>query len=286
MHILRRTLLAAAPTLAAVPAWAAPKAPEFLEAYERSCGGRIGVFVHNLKTGARFAWRADERFVMCSSFKASLAAFVLQRVDHGRDRLDDRIAYTAADLLSYAPTARANVARGWMTVAEMCQAAVELSDNTCANLLLARVGGPPALTRFWRSVGDPVSRLDHNEPLLNRSPPGDPHDTTSPAAMAEDIGRFILGDVLSPASRERLKGWMVDCQTGRDLVRAGLPAGWIVGDKTGNNGKDARGDLVIAWPRPDAPILAAVYVQGGKPTEAQQVAVFQAVGRMVAERLV
>ena len=171
MTLDRRTLLAAAPALLATPAQAA--APEFV-AYERATGGRIGVSAHNLKTGRKLAWRADERFVMCSSFKASLAACVLRRVDHGLERLDRVITYGPEDLFEYAPVARANVSKGGLPVVEMCRGAVELSDNTCANKLLASIGGPPALTTFWREIGDPVSRLDHYELELNRSRPGNP----------------------------------------------------------------------------------------------------------------
>ena len=137
-----------------------------------------------------------------------------------------------------------------MSVADMCKAIVELSDNTCANLLLARIGGPAALTAFWRSIGDTISRLDHNEPELNRSPPGDPHDTTTPAAMAGNLKRLVTGEALSPASRAQLTDWMVGCKTGANRLRGGLPAGWKIGDKTGNNGKDASGDIAVAWPKP------------------------------------
>jgi beta-lactamase class A len=177
-----------------------------------------------------------------------------------------------------------------MSVADMCKAIVELSDNTCANLLLARVGGPAALTAFWRSLGDTASRLDHNEPELNRSPPGDPHDTTTPAAMAGNLRRLVTGEALSPASRAQLTEWMVGCKTGANRLRGGLPAGWKIGDKTGNNGKDASGDIAVAWPetntKPDAPILIAAYTQGGTPNAAQIESVFARIGRMVAERLV
>jgi beta-lactamase class A len=121
----------------------------------------------------------------------------------------------------------------------MCEAVVEQSDNTCANLLLARIGGPAALTAFWRSIGDTVSRLDHNEPMLNRSSLGDPHDTTTPAAMARNVHRFVIGNVLSPASRERITTGMLGCKTGDNRLRGGLPKDWRIGDKTGNNGKDA-----------------------------------------------
>jgi beta-lactamase class A len=176
-----------------------------------------------------------------------------------------------------------------MSVTEMCKAIVELSDNTCANLLLARIGGPAALTAFWRSLGDSTSRLDHNEPELNRSPPGDPRDTTTPAAMAGNLRRLVTGAALSPASRAQLMEWMVGCKTGANRLRGGLPANWKIGDKTGNNGKDASGDIAVVWPKPDtkpdAPILIAAYTQGGTPNAAQFEAVFARIGRMVAERL-
>lgn len=282
MILDRRTLLAAVPGLAIWPTLA-QAAPPALEAYEHETGGRIGVFAENLATGAKLNWRADERFVMCSTFKASLAAFALARADRGEDQLERMIPYGDKDLLDYAPVARQNLAKGAkgaMSVAEMCKAAVELSDNTCANLLLARVGGPAALTDFWRSTGDTVSRLDHNEPELNRSPPGDPHDTTTPAAMAGNLRRFVLGQTLSPDSRERLTGWMMDCKTGGNRLRAGLPKGWRIGDKTGNNGKDASGDIAVAWPSAGGPVVICAYTQGGSPTAAQLEAVFAEIGRM------
>jgi beta-lactamase class A len=284
MILDRRTLLAALPGLVIRPSFAQAPAPAF-ESYERETGGRIGVHAENLATGAKIAWRADERFVMCSTFKASLAAFVLARADRGEERLDRMLAFGPQDLLEYAPAARQNLAKGAMSVSDMCEAIVELSDNTCANRLLAEVGGPAALTGFWRSNGDATSRLDHNEPELNRSPPGDPHDTTTPAAMAANLRRFVLGEVLSTASRQRLTGWMENCKTGNNRLRAGLPKDWKIGDKTGNNAKDAAGDIAVVWPRPDAPILISVYTQGGTPTAAQLEAVFTEIGRMVGKTL-
>jgi beta-lactamase class A len=281
----RRTLISALPLVIAWPALSR-EAPAALAAYERDSGGRIGLYAENLSTGRRIAWRADERFVMCSTFKASLAALVLARVDHGQDQLDHVISYGRADVLDwYAPVARENLAKGAMSVAEMCAAAVEYSDNTCANLLLARVGGPAALTAFWRSIGDTVSRLDHNEPVLNRSPPGDPHDTTTPAAMAANLRRFVLGKVLSAESRERLTGWMVDCKTGDQRLRGGIPRTWRIADKTGNNGKDAAGDIGVVWPTPDRPVLICTYTQGGSPTAVTMARAFADVGRMVGRQL-
>jgi beta-lactamase class A len=253
--------------------------------YERGSGGRIGLYAENLVTGAKVAWRARERFVMCSTFKASLGAFVLAKVDSGQASLREMIAYGPDDLLEYAPIAKQNVGQGAMSVADMCEAAIEFSDNTCANALLARVGGPSALTAFWRSIGDPVSRLDHNEPELNRSPPGDPHDTTSPAAMAGNLRALVLGTVLSSTSRRRLTDWMLGCKTGGDRLRAGLPTGWRVGDKTGNNGKDASGDVAVAWTMHDQPVLICAYTQGGAPTPHQVESVFTDIGRFVGTHL-
>ena len=288
MIINRRTLLAAASGLAVRPTFA-DEAPPMLTAYERETDGRIGLYAENLSTGARMAWRAEERFVMCSTFKASLAAFVLMRIDRGQDQLENMIGFGREDLLDYAPAARQNLAKNpanaAMSVADMCEAAVELSDNTCANLLLARVGGPAALTTFWRSMGDAVTRLDHHEPELNRSAPGDPNDTTTPAAMAGNLRRLLLGEILSQRSREYLTGWMLNCKTGNNRLRAGLPGNWRVADKTGNNGKDAAGDIAVTWPSSGGPTLLCVYTQGGSPTAAQLEAVFAEIGRVVGRQL-
>jgi beta-lactamase class A len=106
----RRTLLAAASGLAVWPALGQETFPA-LAAYERETGGKIGLYAENLVTGAKVAWRAEERFVMCSTFKASLAAFVLARIDQGTDHLDSMIAYGPKDLLEYAPVARQNLAK-------------------------------------------------------------------------------------------------------------------------------------------------------------------------------
>ena len=284
MHPTRRAVLAAASLTVASPALGADGASP-MAVYERATGGHIGVFAANLDTGARVAWRADERFVMCSTFKASLAALTLARVDRGEEDLDRMVPFTAADLAEYAPAARQALAVGALSVGEMCKGAVELSDNTCANLLLARVGGPAAMTRYWRSLGDTVSRLDHTEPVLNRTPPGEVWDTTTPAAMAGNLRRLLLGEALSPTSRARLTGWMIDCQTGANRLRGGLPTAWRIGDKTGNNGKDACGDIAVAWTPAGARVIVSAYTRGGAPTPAQLETAFADIGRLVARRL-
>ena len=281
----RRDVLCSTLALLASPALAQRAPIAALADYERDSGGHIGVYAKNLKTGALLSWRAHERFLMCSSFKAFLAASVLGRVDRGQARMDELIAYGPADLMEWAPVAKQNLEKGAMSVADMCAAAVELSDNTCANALLARFGGPPALTAFWRSIGDTVSRLDHNEPELNRTPPGDPRDTTTPAATAGNLHKLILGTALSPASREHLTNWMLGCKTGDKRLRAGLPKDWRIGDKTGNNGKDAFGDIAVTWPTRNETVLICAYTQGGAPTTPQIEAVFAGIGSFVGMHL-
>lgn len=277
----RRDVLCSSLALLASPSLAQTAPIAAIADYERATGGRFGLCVESLRTSAKVAWRADERFVMCSTFKVSLAACILAGVDKGQTRLDELIAYGPDDLLEYAPVAKQNLDKGAMSVVDMCKAVVELSDNTCANALLAHIGGPSALTAFWRSIGDAVSRLDHNEPELNRSPPGDPHDTTTPAAMAGNLRSLIFGSVLSRNSRERLTRWMLGCKTGENRLRAGLPKDWRVGDKTGNNGKDAAGDIAVTWRMRGEPVLICAYSQGGAPTPRQIEAVFAGIGRFV-----
>ena len=222
---------------------------------------------------------------MCSSFKASLAALVLQRVDRKLDALDERVAFGPSDIQDWhAPVAKANLATGHMTVGAMCAAAVEHSDNTCATLLLKRVGGPEAVTTFWRSLGDRVSRLDDPEPILNFTPLGGVRNTTTPRAMAQTLRRLTLGDVLSPDSRDILNNWLIANTTGDNRLRAGLPSAWTTGDKTGNNGKDAAADLVVTW-SPNAPIIVAAFTRGGSPTATQLEDVFRALGQLVAQQL-
>ncbi|WP_331327064.1 class A beta-lactamase [Methylobacterium fujisawaense] len=234
------------------------------------------------------AYRADARFPMCSTFKALAVAAVLARVDAGRETLDRVVSYGAGDLLSYAPVTRkaleACAGTGRMSVADLCAATLIWSDNTAANLLLADLGGPEALTAWLRTTGDPVTRLDRTEPTLNTALPGDPRDTTTPDAMRATLGRVLLGTVLSPASRARLEAWMVACETGRKRLRAGLPPGWIAGDKTGSGDNGTVNDVAILRPPGRAPILAAVYVTESTASPDTCAAAYAEIGRLIAAR--
>lgn len=284
--MFRRKFLAGSALALAVPARAASRMISITSSYENATDGHIGVFAQNLATGQRLTWRENERFVMCSTFKASLAALTLLRVDQGKESLETFVPYTASDLGdTYAPIAKANVGAGGLSVRAMCEGAVEWSDNVCANLLLARVGGPAALTRFWRSLGDHETRLDDWEPALNRTPPGGRRNTTTPAAMAGILRQLVFGHVLSETSCSLLTGWLKNCHIGGSRLRAGFPSTWAAGDKTGNNGKDAAGDIAVAWPKPEAPLIVCAYTRGGHPDEKQFFEVFSEIGRIAAETL-
>lgn len=280
----RRTVLGGGAALL-VAARSAPR-DTAIEAIEATLGGgRLGFAAIDTAGGRRIAWRAEERFAMASTFKLPLAAAVLAEVDRGRRRLDDQIPFTAADLLDHAPYVRAHPQAAALPLVGLAQAAVVLSDNTAANLLLPIVGGPAGLTRFARAVGDRHTRLDRTEPDLNSNLPGDPRDTTTPAAMAALLRRLLTGAVLSPASRARLIAWMVACETGKARLRAGLPQGWSAGDKTGTGARGGTGDIAILWPPASPPIVVACYVDVADASATVRDAAYASVARLIAERL-
>ncbi|CAN7154167.1 MULTISPECIES: class A beta-lactamase [unclassified Variovorax] len=226
---------------------------------EKASGGRLGVGVLDTANGRRAGHREDERFPLNSTFKFLAAALVLARVDRRKEQLERRVVIRPGDLVTYSPVTEKHVGAGGMTVAELCEATMTLSDNTAGNLLLASFGGAPGLTAFMRSIGDTNTRLDRTEPALNEGRPGDPRDTTTPAAMTRSMQKILLGDVLSPASRAQLLQWLDANKTGDERIRAGVPADWKVGDKTGS-GENGANDVAILRPPGRAPILLSVYL--------------------------
>lgn len=281
----RDILLGGSALLATLPAFAraAASAENRLAALEQLHNGRLGVAILDTGSGKRLSHRAGERFGLCSTFKFLAAAAVLDRVDRGQDDLARRVGYGEADLIDYAPETARHVAEGSMTLGELCAAAVELSDNTAGNLLLASLGGPSGVTRYARSLLDEVTRLDRTEPTLNIIAPGDPRDTTTPQAMLGLMRSTLIGDALSPASRKQLQDWLLACKTGAHRIAAGLPVGWRIGDKTGSGAKAETNDIAIVWPPKRPPILVAAYYEGGGEPPAARDAVLAGVGRLIVE---
>lgn len=249
---------------------------------ERAHGGRLGVAALDSGSGRRIAHRADERFPYCSTCKTLLSAATLRRVDLGKEQLARAVAYTTTDLLEHAPVARANVARGSLTIAELCEAAIEVSDNTAANLLVREAGGLEPIQRYVRSIGDSTTRFDRMEPELNTAIAGDPRDTTSPRAMLDDLQKLLLGDALSEASRKLLVDWHLATSTGKARLRAGLPASWKLGHKTGTGAHGATNDIGVAWPPDRPPVLVAVYYVDGRGSDDAREAVIASVARILA----
>ena len=255
-----------------------------IAAIERRAGGRIGVYAIDTGSGQTIAHRAHDRFPMCSTFKVLAVSAVLARVDEGNEDLSRRVAIADADLLAYAPIAKAHLQLGSMTIAELCAAAIEWSDNTAANLLLHSLLGPAHVTAFARKIGDPVTRLDRDEPSLNTAIPGDERDTTEPAAMVADLRALVLGTALKPASRTRLQTWMLQCQTGKTKLQRDLPKSWRTGDKTGSGDHNTSNDIAIMWPPDRAPIVVAAYFTRSIASEAVRDGALPAIGRVIAQR--
>jgi beta-lactamase class A len=233
-------------------------------AIQSRVGGRIGAYMLDTQSQLELAFNARERFAMCSTFKVMLAAAVLKRVEAGTLSLHDQLPVRAEDMVPYAPITSKHVAAGSMSVRDLCAAAVMVSDNAAANILLEPLGGPAALTQFLREIGDAVTRLDRTEVELNTNLPGDPRDTTTPQAMVLSLEKVLVGEVLATQSRQQLVAWMQQSTTGLRRLRAGVPADWKAGDKTGNGRNAAANNLMIAWPPGRSAVIAAVYMSESK----------------------
>lgn len=229
---------------------------------EEETGGRLGVALVDSKGALLLGFNRDEAFAMCSTFKAPLAAAVLLGVEGGKFGLEGEIPISKADVLDHAPVVKKNLKRGRMSMGELAQAAVEVSDNSAANLLLPMLGGPEGLTAFMRAHGDTASRLDRMEPALNENAQGDPQDTTTPAAMAGLMGRLIFRD-MNAESSGKLRGWLNASSTGDKRIKAGLPQGWTSGSKTGTCGTAYNDVALVKSPAGDEYIVA-VYLD--RPT--------------------
>lgn len=227
---------------------------------EARLGGRIGVSVHDTGSGDRTDYRADERFPLSSTFKPFACAAVLSRIESGAERLHRVIEIEEGDLVTYSPVTEARVNTVGMTIAELCEATITLSDNTAGNLILESIGGPKAFTDYMRSIGDETTRLDRWETDLNEGKPGDKRDTTTPRAATASLDRLLLRPTLTESSREQLTTWMENDKVADALLRSVLPVGWRIADKTGAGGHGARSIIAVIWPTAESPILISIYM--------------------------
>lgn len=235
---------------------------EAIKQLELKSGGRLGVSVLDTTTGVPIHHKGGERFPMCSTFKLLAAAAIIKDAGSKLERLERRVRIDQTDIVENSPVTREHVGGEGMTLRELCDAAITRSDNTAGNALLKNIGGPAGLTSFARSLGDKVTRLDRTETELNEAAPGDPRDTTTPNAMAANLRRLLLGDVLLPEGRDQLGKWLIANKTGDSRLRAGLPQAWRVGDKTGAGEHGTTNDVAIVWPPQRSPLIIAVYLTG------------------------
>lgn len=249
---------------------------------ERRSGGRLGIAVTDTTGRLLFGQRSDERFAMCSTFKLLLAGQVLRGAASGGPSLRTPLPLAEADLLPHSPYSETQVEAGELRLGFAAEQIVKVSDNAAANLILKVTGGPPNFTQRLRAMGDTVTRLDRNEPTLNENVPGDPRDTTSPAAMARSSALLIYGDYLNPDYRRMLRGWLIASETGRTRIRAGLPPAWIAGDKTGTCGT-AYNDVAFIESPDGGKYMIAAYLDRPTVSDDAANALLAEVGRAVAE---
>ncbi|WP_380178787.1 class A beta-lactamase [Kalamiella sp. sgz302252] len=286
ISLLRRRLLLAAalsplatgffPHLAlAAPASLAQR----LGHLERQANGRIGLALLDSGSGRSLHYRGDERFPLCSTFKVLAVAAILHR---RQPELQKRLYWRSEEELEWMPVTAGHRAEG-MTVAALCAAALQHSDNLAANLLLKELGGPAGLTAFLRQQGDNVTRLDRNEPTLNSAIPGDPRDSSTPLQMLHNLQQLSLGSdgkqglVLGAEQRNQLNQWLKGNTTGKKAIAAAVPATWLVGDKTGSGDYGTTNDVAVIW-RPDASplVLTLYFTQQDKAAKNRQEVLAQA----------
>lgn len=243
-----------------LPALANPLTLNKVKEVEKELHARVGYAEISLTDGQVLgSYRPLERFPMMSTFKVLLCGAVLARVDAGQEQLTRRVEYRQQDLVAYSPVTEKHLADG-MTLAELCDAAITLSDNTAANLLLSSIGGPQALTAFLRKTGDNLTRLDRWEPELNAAVPGDERDTTTPENMAQTLRQLLTGKTLTAASRQQLMDWMEADKVGGPLLRSVTPAGWFIADKTGAGERGSRGIVAALGPEGKPARIVVIYV--------------------------
>jgi beta-lactamase class A len=236
---------------------------------EQTLAGRLGVFALSTANGKQLSYRGDEYFPMCSTFKVILASAILKRSTQIDGLMQQRIKYQQSDLVTYSPITERHMEDG-MTIAALCAAAIQYSDNTASNLLMKILGGPGAVTTFARSIGDRQFQLDRWETALNSAIPGDRRDTSTPNAMASSLQRLAFGDALEPRLQLQLRVWLQGNTTGAARIRAGVPADWQVGDKTGTGDYGTANDVALLWPPRREPVVVAIYTtQGEKDAKAR-----------------
>ena len=287
MHPISKCLsafLLAVSGMYAIPAFAEEKGIlETIQTIENRLGGRVGVAIYDTGSERHWKHRADERFPLSSTFKPFACAAVLSRIENGLERQHRVVEIAEEDLVTYSPVTETRVNTVGMTIAELCEATITLSDNTAGNLILESLGGPSALTDFMRTIGDMTTRLDRWETDLNEGTPGDKRDTTTPHAAAQSLQQLLMGPTLSAGSREQLTTWMENDKVADALLRSALPEGWRIADKTGAGGHGARSIIAMVWPPASQPVVIAIYMAENDASFADRNQAIAEIGAAIVE---
>lgn len=251
-----------------------------VKSVEQTLGARVGVSVLIPSQGVVWNYHGDQRFPMMSTFKTLACAKMLSDVDAGKLALNDTVKVRSEDLMEYSPVLRP-LAGTDITLQAACQATMETSDNTAANLVLEKIGGPAALTAYLQSIGDNVTRLDRNEPTLNEAAKNDPRDTTTPNAINNTLNTLVLGETLSSASRQQLKTWMQDNKVADGLLRSVLPQGFQIADRSGAGGFGSRGITALVWSAQQEPMFVSIYLTQTEATFDERNAAIVTIGKSI-----
>ncbi|MEK4741025.1 class A beta-lactamase BlaIII [Bacillus sp. FSL R9-9481] len=222
---------------------------------EKEYDAKLGIYALDTGTNQTVAYHSDDRFAFASTSKSLAVGALLRK--NSLEALDQKITYTHEDLSNYNPITEKHVDTG-MTLKELADASVRYSDSTAHNLILKQLGGPSEFEKILREMGDTVTTSERFEPELNEVHPGETHDTSTPEAIAKTLQSFTLGTALPIEKRELLVDWMKRNTTGDNLIRAGVPKGWEVADKTGAGSYGTRNDIAIIWPPNKKPIVLAI----------------------------
>ena len=235
---------------------------ETVRKIEHRSNGQLGIAIHDTGLDRHWYYKADERFPLSSTFKPFACAGLLSKMDKGEEHLDRRLIVHSEDIVTYSPVTANHIGPPGLSLSQLCEATITLSDNTAGNFVLKALGGPTGFTAYMQSIGDKTTRLDRWETALNEAHPGDARDTTTPRAAMTSLTTLLLGEALSPASRDRLTGWMRNDKVADALLRASLPQNWEIADKTGAGNNGSRGIIAVIWPPAQAPLIVAIYMTG------------------------
>jgi len=257
---------------------------EAVASAEQRLAARVGVALYDAASGETWSYNGDDRFPMTSTFKTLACAALLARADEGTETLERRVMIKEDDLVTYSPVTETRTGEPGMTLGELCQATMATSDNTAANLVLKALAGPGEVTAFARELGDYVTRLDRTETTLNEATPGDQRDTTSPNAMVTNLRKLVLGNALSDSSRDTLTAWLRGNRVSDNLLRAGIPQDWTIGDRSGAGGHGSRSITAVLWPPSRPPLVVAIYITETEASFDERNRAIADIGRAVAKK--